>query len=42
MENKEPFTLNFQKDKIPECVQYLYIYSEKGNSKKLKEITDNN
>ncbi len=42
MENKEPFTLNFQKDNIPECVQYLYIYSEKGNSKKLKEITDNN
>ena len=41
MRNKQNLTLNSQTDNIKECVQNLYIYSETGNSKKLKELTDN-
>ena len=41
MRNKENFTSNSQTDNIKECVQNLYIYTETGNSKKLKELTDN-
>ena len=43
MENKENLTSNnIQTDKVRECVTNLFFYSENGNSKKLKELIENN
>ena len=43
MEKKENLTSNnIQSDNIPECVKNLFFYSETGNSKKLKELTEKN
>ena len=43
MENKENLiSNNIQTDKVRECVTNLFFYSENGNSKKLKELIENN